>query len=279
MFALLRVFVRLASIHAPWAEVAVLRTVTSVVVSFALAHAIGASLRIERRADAWGRSLFGTVGLLLLYYVLSEPGINVGDVAVLSATSPVFVALVAPLLLGERTSPALWLCVAISFAGILFIAQPSLDTAGALMLLTLASAITSGMGNVFMRRLGPYAAAEAIVLHFGVVSAIALLAIAVWTWRWPSVTGWMLMAATGIVGALGQIAQTRAYALVPAAWIGVFGYISIVFTQLIAVIVLGEAVGLPQILGSMLIIGAGLILVRTSTRRAQAAATPAGRPP
>jgi len=237
-----------------------------------------ASLRTERRADAWGRSLFGSVGLLLRYYVLSHPSINVGDVAVLSATSPVFVALVAPLLLGERTSLTLWLCVAISFAGILFVAQPSLDTAGGLMVAALGAAITSGMGNVFMRRLGPHASAEAIVLHFAVVSAIALLAIAVWTWRWPSATGWVLMAATGIVGALGQIAQTRAYALVPAAWIGVFGYISIVFTQLIAVIVLHEAAAPQQIVGSLLIIGAGLILVRASTRRAQAAAAPAARP-
>lgn len=261
LFACLRVMVRLASEHAPWAEVAALRTLTGALVSFALAQALGSPLAIGRPRDAWSRSLFGTVGLLLLFYVLSSPGINVGDIAVLTATSPIFVAIVAPYLLAERTAPALWLCVGISAAGVVLVARPNLETAGVLMLVTLLSAITSGVGNVFTRRLGPHASAEAIVLHFALVSSTVLMALAVWTWTWPSPMGWLLIGVTGFVGCLGQLAQTRAYSLVPAAWISVFGYVSIVFTQIIAVIVLGESITPSQAVGSALIIGSGLLLV------------------
>jgi len=154
--------------------------------------------------------------------------------------------------------------------GIVLIAQPKFETAGTLVLVAMASAITSGLGNVFMRRLGPYASAEAIVLHFAVVSAIGLLAIAVWTWRWPSPVGWLFMGATGVTGCFGQLAQTRAYALVPAGRIGIFGYLATVFTQLVAVAVLGEKITPYQIVGSTLIVGSGLVLSRSRAHAAEA---------
>jgi len=268
MFAFLRVLVRLASAHAPWPEVAAMRTLTMAFVAFALAQTIGAPLAIERQRDAWGRSICGTLGLLLLFYVLSNPAIKVGDVAVLSATSPIFVAIIAPYVLRERSASILWLCVAVSFVGVVLVAQPSLETAGPLMLITIVAAISSGSGNIFMRRLGPHASAEAIVLHFAVVSATALLAVAVWTWEWPSMTGWLLMLATGFVGCLAQLSQTRAYALVPAAWIGIFGYVSIVFTQIIAVLLLGEVLEPLELIGSALILGSGIALVLARLKQA-----------
>ena len=138
-------------------------------------------------------------------------------------------------------------------------------------------AITSGLGNVFMRRLGPYASAEAIVLHFAVVSAVALGAMSIWTWRWPSITGWLIMGATGVTGCFGQLAQTRAYALVPAGRIGIFGYLATVLTQLVAVAMLGEKLSLHQIAGSTLIVGSGIALARA--RSSGAAGAPAQEAP
>ncbi len=185
-----------------------------------------------------------------------------GDVAALSATSPLFVAIIAPFFLHERSEPILWFCAAMSLGGVALIAQPKLETAGVLIVLTLAHALTSALGNMFMRRLGPHASAEAIVLHFAVVSALALLAISVWTWTWPSPRGWLLMGATGLTGCLAQLAQTRAYALVPAARIGIFGYIGTLFTQVVACVMLDEKVDLHQITGMALIVISGMILLR-----------------
>jgi drug/metabolite transporter (DMT)-like permease len=136
----------------------------------------------------------------------------------------------------------------------------------------LAAASFAALAMIALRRVGPNESPEAIALHFSIVSGSAMWLIALPTAFVPSEKGILLMLATGLFGGFAQLAQTRAYSLEPAARVGVFGYAGVVFTQVLAVVILGETLSWNTVFGSVLVIGAGLGLARASASASASAA-------
>jgi drug/metabolite transporter (DMT)-like permease len=68
-------------------------------------------------------------------------------------------------------------------------------------------------------------------------------------------TGWLVLAAIGVIGLVAQLMMTRAYALGDAATISVYGYLTPVFAALGGLLWFGEPLT-PQVL-----IGTGLVAV------------------
>jgi drug/metabolite transporter (DMT)-like permease len=112
-FAAMNVFTRLGSRHVPWPEIAAARFLVGAGIAIGLAATRGVSLRVTDRRGTWRRSIYGTMAALGAFYALSSPSIGVGDAATLGATAPIFVAMLAGPLLGERStggfgSPSRW---------------------------------------------------------------------------------------------------------------------------------------------------------------------------
>lgn len=101
-FAGMNVLTRLGARHLPWSEIASTRFLIGAMIAFGLARYRGRSLRISDRPNTWRRSLFGTFAAICTFYALASDQIAVGDAATLTATAPIFVALLSGPLLGER---------------------------------------------------------------------------------------------------------------------------------------------------------------------------------
>ncbi len=71
----------------------------------------------DRRAIFW-RCLVGTVSMSSTFYALSSRSLSLGDTVTLLNLTPVFLALLAPIFLGERTSGAVFLALALSLGGV-----------------------------------------------------------------------------------------------------------------------------------------------------------------
>lgn len=103
-FAGMNVCTRLGARDLAWTEIAAVRFLIGAMIAVAIAWHRGSSLRISDGSSAWRRSLFGTVAALCTFYALASSRIALGDAATLSATAPIFVALLSQPLLGERVS-------------------------------------------------------------------------------------------------------------------------------------------------------------------------------
>ena len=99
-FAGMNVCTRLGSAHLPWAEIAAARFLIGAVIAVGIATVRGTSLRVTDRPGTWRRSIFGALSAIGTFYALSSTRIGLGDAATLSATAPIFVAL-----LSGRPSP------------------------------------------------------------------------------------------------------------------------------------------------------------------------------
>lgn len=268
----MNVSARLASAHVDWTLVAAARSLVGAAVVISVALASRAGLRVRDAKRAWARSLAGTGALLCTFYALGAPAMALGDVVTLGSTSPIFVALLAPLVLKERSGRGVWAATLLAFAGAALVALPRFEAAGHLAAVATLGAVCSALAMMMLRLLGPKESPEAVVVHFSLVSGAVLSVLALPSLRAPGLVGLGWLLATGLAGGLAQLAMTRAYALERAARVSAAGYLGVALTHVLAALILGEAASAHQALGAGLVVSAGLLLTAGALRRPAPAA-------
>jgi drug/metabolite transporter (DMT)-like permease len=259
-FAGMNVCTRLGARDLPWSEIAAARFLIGALIALAIAGYRGSSLRITDRPSTWRRSGYGTIAAICTFYPLASSRIALGDAATLSATAPIFVALLSGPLLGERVGHRLGLAIGLGFAGIVAVVRPSLGGEIPVAAIATAGAAFYALAMIWLRKIGPGESHEAVVLHFSLVAMVALVVIALPVWRWPDGrSGWFMLGA-GLGGGGAQIAMTRAYALHRAAPVTALSGLGVVLTHLLAIPIFGNQPTGWQVAGSLLVIAASVML-------------------
>ena len=259
-FAGMNVCTRLGSRELPWAEIAAVRFLVGALVAAGLAMALGRSLRVTDRRGTWHRSIYGTLAACGSFYALASHQVAVGDAATLSATTPLFVALLSRPLLGERVGRHVALAVALAFAGIVLLVRPSFALAWPVALVATLGAIAYAMAMIWLRRIGPGESHEAIVLHFSLVGLTTMVLLALPVWRWPDLRSGLALIGAGLGGGGAQLAMTRAYSLQRAAPVTAVSNLGVVFTYLLAIPLFGTLPGPWQLAGAGLVLAATALL-------------------
>jgi drug/metabolite transporter (DMT)-like permease len=273
LFALMNFFARLASSTASWASVASVRALVGALVAVAVARVRGTSLRATDRKAIFWRSFFGTLSMLATFYALSSRTLALGDTATLLNLTPVFLAILAPLFLRERTTGIVAIAIAISLAGVVLVLRPAIlfggesapmlasagPTARATAATATCAAFLASIAMMMLRRVGQNESAEAIAFHFSIFAAVALGILALLDPRLPRASDAGLMIAAGACGGVAQLAMTRAYSLESAARVGGVGYLSVVVSALLGVVILHEPLSGIAIGGMALVIVGGLV--------------------
>jgi drug/metabolite transporter (DMT)-like permease len=90
-------------------------------------------------------------------------------------------------------------------------------------------------------------------------------------WTMPSMTDFLLMAATGPIAAIGTVLLTQAYRMAEANLVASFEYTGLIWASLWGFTFWGEVPGFATLAGAALIVGAGLYMLT----RARSGQTPA----
>jgi drug/metabolite transporter (DMT)-like permease len=267
LFAAMALGARFVGRDVPWQEVAAARMLVALVLTFAIARTRGQSLAITDKKHAWLRTIFGTVAAAGSFYVYARPMLPIGDAVTVINTSPIFVAFLAWPLLGERVSRSVALAIGLAFVGILVVAQPSFRVSAGVLGVCVLSAVCTAFAMTWLRKMGPGESSEAIVFHYMCVATVTLALASIPVWKTPDLHSLAFLLFTGVTGGLAQLAMTRAYSLDDAARVSAIGYSGVVFTRLFALPVFGEVPSVAQIAGSVLVIGAGVVLALRGRRR------------
>jgi len=234
-FAVMGAFSHLAGERCDWRLVAAARTSLAFVFSLAIAHSAGVRLVLWRPRVLWVRSLAGSAGVLCAFYALTH--LPISTALTLSNTVPLWVALLAWPVLGERPGAPVWGAIAAGLCGIALIQKPrgGGDTTAAL--LAVGNALATSVAMLGLNRLGGLDA-RAVVVHFSGVSTVftvAFLLLSSGAVDYSALAGWgtlALLAGVGLAGTVGQLAMTRAFALGNAPRVSVVGLTQIVFAAL-----------------------------------------------
>jgi drug/metabolite transporter (DMT)-like permease len=261
-FAAMTVLARQGAPGAAWQELAVFRFFGGLVVAALIAAARGVSLRPRDKKLLAARAGFGTLSAVGTFYTIDSQAISLGDASTLFATSPFFVALLAPFVLKERFRPQVGGALAIAFLGVAIVAKPTFDSAPDLVAAATGSAFSAACAMMALRLASHGEPPESIAFFFHLVGLVVLSALAIPGWSSPSVPTMLTLTLAGVCGGVAQLMMTKAYTLDLAARVSVLGYAGLVFTRLAGAIVFGEPFGLREIAGTCAILGAGALLTR-----------------
>lgn len=218
------------------------------------------------------RAVVKLAALVTLFYAISI--MPLADVTAIAFTAPLFVAIGAVLFLGETMRIRRWSAIALGFAGVLVVLRPGTGVFDPRMLAAVVSAIGfAGIALLLKFLAGREPPATIVGLNLIITVPLALvLALPVWITPSPELLGWMAL--QGTLGALAQLAVTRAMAKADVSLLMPIEFVRLPLVVVIGYLAFGELADLWIWAGAALICGSTFYLTR---REATLAAPRAGR--
>jgi len=221
------------------------------------------------------RNIFHFAGQNLWFYGLMV--IPLAQLVALEFTMPIWVALLAPLVLGERLTRRRLAVAALGFVGVMIVAQPGMQPVGAGHLAGLLAAVGFAFNLLFTRMIMRHDGVLTVLFWMTLTQAGMGLALSFWGgFIWPSaaLAPWLLIVA--VTGLTAHYCLTSALGLAPAATVAPMEFARLPFIALVAVLLYGEALDPLVFLGAAVIFWANWL--NMTKKRAIAGARPEGPP-
>ena len=189
--------------------------------------------KTERTGLVLLRGLFlalATITMLLALRVMP-----VAETVAIIYITPVLLMLASGPILGEQVSATGWLCAALGFAGVLFIARPGsgLDPWG--VTLCLMNALLGTGYHLLTRILTRTETTMALLFHTALVGSVVSvgLTLAIGVPAWPSLPDVGMILLYGTFATVGHLLLTSAYREAPASTLAPVNYMHIAFATLL----------------------------------------------
>jgi drug/metabolite transporter (DMT)-like permease len=210
------------------------------------------------------RVAFASAEVWCFYFAVRD--LPLADVMTYWLAAPIYVAALAPLLLGERVEPRLWLAIGAGFLGVLVALAPS----GAVSASGTTAAVIGSMcfaGMMITGRSLRGTPDTALVFWQLVGAGLVGAVTAPLAWTQPSVPDWVLLGLLGVVAMGAHLCVTRALKLADAARMAPLQYTLLPWAMLLGWVFFGD-VPRPLMIGAGLaIIVAGLVVAWPRSRR------------
>jgi drug/metabolite transporter (DMT)-like permease len=237
----------------------------------ALAHG-RAGFVMPRPALQIGRG--AAVALATLCFFLGVMAMPLADATAIQFTSPVLTALLAPLVLGERTHRTTWAATLLAFAGVLVVLRPNVAEIGLAAFLPVGAAF--GMSWLMMLNRMTAGAAPVMVMQFLLAAIAAPLLIAAAAALHVSglvpigPPSWTIVAkclGVAVFATLGHTLIFAAVARASASVVAPMTYVQLLVAAGLGWLWFGDAPDVATFGGAALIIGGGLLLWRAQRAR------------
>lgn len=179
---------------------------------------------------------------------------------------PVLLTLGAAVFLAEPLGIKRLVGILAALVGALIVIRPGADVFSWAALLPLLAGIFYASYALTTRMLGRDEDILTSFLYTALVGAVAATFLAVPVWQTPTAGTWVLFAALGGAGAIGQFLLIRALTVTQAGVVAPFGYAGILLATIWGVIVFDEWPDAWTLLGAATIILAGIFVWYRETR-------------
>jgi drug/metabolite transporter (DMT)-like permease len=217
----------------------------------------------------WARGFCVAVGASCFFVGIAL--MPLAEATVISFANPIFVALLSVFVLREAVTRAAWMATGLAFVGVVIVIRPNMANVGLAGLLPLFTAFlmavmvllnrqVAGRASVLKMQVLISATAVPILLVLAVagqMSGLALLQI--------GIPDWTVVARCALVACSASLAHGLIFMAterVSAATMAPVTYVQLLVATGLGIMWFGERPDLVTMMGSMLIIGAGLVLWR-----------------
>ncbi|MBS0122682.1 DMT family transporter [Thetidibacter halocola] len=250
-------------------EIMLYRSLIGIAIVVAIARLAGTLPQVRAQKMGWhfSRNIFHFAGQNMWFYAITV--IPLAQVFALEFTSPLWVMVLAPFILGERMTVNRLIAAAVGFVGILIVARPSPETFHIGLVAAALAAVGFAGSAVFTRRLTRTESITSILFWltvmqaaFGLICAgidgdIALPASSSWPWV-------IVIACAGLVA---HFCLTTALSLAPATVVMPIDFARLPVIALVGMALYAEPLDALVLIGAAIIFGANYANILIETRR------------
>ncbi len=218
------------------------------------------------------RAFLFVTGFTLFYAAF--PFMGLAEVSTIFFSAPLFTALLAVILLGEKVGPHRVAALGLGFLGVIIAMNPASGEFKPIAVLPLLCAISYAVSQIIARQIGERESTLTMSLYtiaFGgllVVPFGGLLDVYFglgeklphlrWQWFLPTWNEFQLLLPLGLVGMAGYLFLSRAYQVANASLVAPFDYVYLPAAAVLAYVLWGEVPHQSTIVGMVLIVSSGL---------------------
>jgi drug/metabolite transporter (DMT)-like permease len=266
-FASMGALSKLLADTSDWRFLALVRAGLMLVFAVAIGMAMRTPFVFRGTPILWMRSLVGSLSMICTYYTLTH--LHFSEATTLIKSYPLWVALLSWAALKERPSAKVWIAIAVGIAGVVMIAQPHFDEARLAIGTGILSSLCTAVVMLGLKRLAN-TDTRIIVTHFALVSTVVCGAVFAFAGAGPVHAGdpksLTMLLGMGVLGTVGQIALTRAFALGEPSMVSVVGLSEMVFSAVYDRILWNRTFGWMTLAGMALVAAPTAWLLATSRR-------------
>ena len=217
-----------------------------------------AMLRTKRIGLHALRGVINIVAMLMFFTALSISPI--AKVTALGFTAPIFMAVLAVLVLGERFRIYRWLAILFGFVGMLIILRPGLVAIDTGALLVTGSAALWAVAMVLIKILSRTESSLTIVTYMGIFLGIFSILPALWVWQpfGPQTLGWMVL--IGLFGSIAQMSLSQSLKETDPTALMPFDFLKLIWTAIIGAWFFAEIPDVYTWIGAAVIFLSGLFI-------------------
>ena len=202
------------------------------------------------------RSMLLTLEAGVMAVALGKLGL--AETHALFAVFPLMATALAALVLGEQVGWRRRIAVLAGFAGALLIIRPGYGVFQLAALLPLLAAGLFATYHILTRMASHADSFETSFVFMAMVGALSVTPLGIIEWRQPDLEGWGYLMAMAFLGIAGHLLLVRALEFAPAATLQPFNYFLLAWATVIGITVLREEVDPLSLIGTVIIVVAGL---------------------
>ena len=207
-------------------------------------------------------SLVLTIGFSF-FWALSR--MELADATAIFFTVPLFITIMSVIVLGETVGLRRWIAVGIGFAGVILVIRPGSGVfdigAIGVLVASLGYAVLMITNRAIRNKETP-----ATLTFFNTVGCMIVTGCVLpWVWVTPNGYEWLLLAAMGIFGGIGQILLVFAFQRAPAGIIAPFEYTTLIWATGYGFVIWGDLPDLLTVIGATIIAAGGVYILYRET--------------
>ncbi len=267
-FSSMAVAGREASLDLDTFEIMMYRSMVGVLIVSAVLTATGAWPQVTTRSMGTQmiRNLAHFTGQNLWFYAVTV--IPLAQVFALEFTSPLWVIMLSPLLLGERITRVRALAALLGFAGILIVARPSPETLSPGIAMAAASAIFFALTTIFTKKLTRTESVGCILFWLTVIQLLLGFATAAHDGdiALPDTRTLPFLIVIGLAGLMAHFCITNALAIAPATVVVPLDFARLPAIAVVGMLLYGEPLEIWVLIGALVIFAANYMNILAETR-------------
>ena len=202
-------------------------------------------------------------GLLLaissIFFVGSLKYLSLAEASAIAFMVPIFVTLLAVVLLKEKVEFACWVAILCAFAGVIIISRPGSGLFTWASLLPLGTATCFATYQIQTRRLAGLESPYTSIFYAGLVGTVLLCAAPIYDWTPPQNTlHAFLFVAIGIVGGLSHLILIKAYDFAPASRLAPFSYTQLIWVTFAGYLLFDDFPDRWSLIGIAILMASGI---------------------